>query len=295
MDVVSEWFAREDAGPGVTRIWEPYVHETMQANVWHVRGSEADLLVDSGNGVGDLAAALHGWGLLGGPAGERSGGVPVAERSGGVPAGEAQPTPLGRRLAVVLTHVHEDHQGGAHQFWPRIVHPAEAAWLSRPQPWNPLMAAEYTEWREALAAAGEDPAIFDFEGEFVISALPSPDFRPQEFQIEPCTPTLQVGEGDVIDLGDRRFQVLHLPGHSPGSIGLWEESTGILFAGDVVYDPGPLFDALAGASIPDYCATMRRLLELPVQIVHSGHGDSLDRDDLHRVAHEYLKKRAPGS
>ena len=44
-------------------------------------------------------------------------------------------------------------------------------------------------------------------------------------------------------LGDRHFEVLHLPGHSPGSIGLWERRTGILFSGDALYD-GPLLDEL---------------------------------------------------
>jgi glyoxylase-like metal-dependent hydrolase (beta-lactamase superfamily II) len=43
----------------------------------------------------------------------------------------------------------------------------------------------------------------------------------------------------VIDTGDRHFEVLHLPGHSPGSIGLWEERSGTLFSGDAIYD-GPL-------------------------------------------------------
>ena len=40
-------------------------------------------------------------------------------------------------------------------------------------------------------------------------------------------------EGDHIDLGDKRVDVLHLPGHSPGSIGLrWDE---FLVTGDTVY------------------------------------------------------------
>jgi len=287
MDMAREWFAKEELGQGITRIWEPYVHDTMQANIWHVRGSEADLLVDSGNGPGDLAAALREWGLLDGPDGERS-------VSGGSVGGEP-PAPSGRPLLLVVTHVHEDHQGGAHQFWPRIVHRAEAEWLSEPQRWHPLVAAEYTEWREALAAAGEDPSVFDFEGEYVISALPTPDFRPEEFMVTPCVPTFQVEGGEVLDLGDRRFEVLHLPGHSPGSIGLWEESSGVLFAGDVVYDPGPLFDGLSESDIPDYCATMRRVLELPIEVAYTGHGDPLDGQTVRRVATDYLERRAPDS
>ena len=86
MDMAREWFAKEELGQGITRIWEPYVHDTMQANIWHVRGSEADLLVDSGNGPGDLAAALREWGLLDGPGGERSVGEgPVGGAPGVAP------------------------------------------------------------------------------------------------------------------------------------------------------------------------------------------------------------------
>jgi glyoxylase-like metal-dependent hydrolase (beta-lactamase superfamily II) len=53
----------------------------------------------------------------------------------------------------------------------------------------------------------------------------------------------------VIDLCDRVFEVLHLPGHSPGSIGLWERQTGTLFSGDAIYD-GPLLDELRDSNIP---------------------------------------------
>ena len=52
----------------------------------------------------------------------------------------------------------------------------------------------------------------------------------------------------MVDIGNRHFEVLHLPGHSPGSIGLWEEASGTLFSGDAVYD-GPLLDELPTSNI----------------------------------------------
>ena len=67
----------------------------------------------------------------------------------------------------------------------------------------------------------------------------------------------------MVDTGDRAFEVLHLPGHSPGSMGLWEPKTGILFSGDCVYD-GPLLDGLEESNIGHYIASMKRLRELPV-------------------------------
>ena len=73
----------------------------------------------------------------------------------------------------------------------------------------------------------------------------------------------------TVDLGNRSFQVLHLPGHSPGSIGLWEEDSGTLFSGDAIYD-GPLLDGLEDSDIDDYLLTMERLQDLPVSVVLVG-------------------------
>lgn len=278
LPVAEEWFAARQVAEGITRIWEPYVHDLMQANIWHVRGRESDLLVDAGMGLGDLPAALAGWGLTGeGP------------------------------LLLFITHAHADHHGGAHRFWPRIVHPAEAVRLSDESDWHPLLAAEYSPdlW-DTLAAeeaedggaggtapGGEPDAGVPRDG-LLVSALPSAGFRPAEHTVVPAVPALQMGEGDVVDLGDRRFRVLHLPGHSPGSIGLWEERSGTLFAGDVIY-VGALLDELDGSSVADYCATMRRLLDLPVEIVYAGHGAPFGRELLREQARAYLRRRCGAS
>ena len=92
------------------------------------------------------------------------------------------------------------------------------------------------------------------------------------------------------DLGNRSFEVLHLPGHSPGSIGLWEKATGVLFSGDAIYD-GPLLDELPGSDIGVYVTTMKRLRSLPVEIVHGGHEPSFGRARLIEIAHAYLARR----
>lgn len=60
--------------------------------------------------------------------------------------------------------------------------------------------------------------------------------------------------------------MLHLPGHSPGSIALFDESDGTLFSGDVVYDD-VLLDELPGSDREEYVHTMNRLREVPVRIV----------------------------
>jgi glyoxylase-like metal-dependent hydrolase (beta-lactamase superfamily II) len=99
-----------------------------------------------------------------------------------------------------------------------------------------------------------------------------------------------VEEGDLIDLGDRVFEVLHLPGHSPGSMGLWEAGSATLFSGDAIYD-GPLLDEIPGSNVPEYLATMRRLERLPARVVHGGHDPSFDGSRLRQLAREYLERR----
>ena len=88
------------------------------------------------------------------------------------------------------------------------------------------------------------------------------------------------------------FEVLHLPGHSPGSIGLWEKASGTLFSGDALYD-GPLLDELERSNVADYIRTMERLLELPVTVVHGGHEPSFGRERLRELCLAYLEQRRP--
>src|SRR5262249_34203947 len=128
------------------------------------------------------------------------------------------------------------------------------------------------------AIEGYARAGYPFEGD-LITALPHAGYDMASYRLKPAPVTRIVEEGEVVDLGNRHFEILHLPGHSPGSIGLWESATGTLFSGDAIYD-GPLLDEIAGAHIPAYVRTMKRLRELPVSIVHAGHDPSFGRDRL---------------
>ena len=46
LPVAVEWFTVTECGDGITRITEPHVHPLLQANFWHVRGRDRDLIVD---------------------------------------------------------------------------------------------------------------------------------------------------------------------------------------------------------------------------------------------------------
>ncbi len=138
---------------------------------------------------------------------------------------------------------------------------------------------------ELIAESG-----YRLTSDYLIDALPEAGYDPDAYRVVPVTPTQEVDEGDGIDLGDRHFEVLHLPGHSPGSLGLWEDKTRTLFSGDAIYDGG-LIDQLPDSSIPDYVQTMKRLRDVPAQIVHAGHEESFGRDRLIELADAYLEQR----
>ena len=119
-----------------------------------------------------------------------------------------------------------------------------------------------------------------------LAAKPHPGFDLTQFAPLPCPATGFVAEGDVLDLGDRRFTVLHLPGHSPGSIGLLDEQ-GVLIAGDAVYE-GTLVDDLPHSDRAAYRRTMRRIAVLPVRRVHGGHNAAFAPERLREIALAYL-------
>ena len=50
----------------------------------------------------------------------------------------------------------------------------------------------------------------------------------------PPKPDRMLHDGDIIEVGDLRFTVLHTPGHSPGGISLWGH--GIVFSGDTLFN-----------------------------------------------------------
>ena len=101
-----------------------------------------------------------------------------------------------------------------------------------------------------------------------------------------------LGEGDTVDTGSHVFRVLHLPGHSPGSLGLLDEKDGVFFSGDAIYDD-ELYDQLPDSDRAAYCATMARILDLPVRIVYGGHGESFDGARMRHIAQRYIRESKP--
>ncbi|MBM3520863.1 MAG: MBL fold metallo-hydrolase, partial [Alphaproteobacteria bacterium] len=107
------------------------------------------------------------------------------------------------------------------------------------------------------------------------------------YRVRPARPDRVLEAGDMVDLGDRSFEVIHTPGHSPGVIGLYEKRTGILLSGDIIYD-GPLIDDTYHSNIAVYVATFERLRNLAVSVVHGGHFPSFGAVRYRQIIDEYL-------
>lgn len=167
----------------------------------------------------------------------------------------------GLPLLVVNTHAHDDHIGGNHWFNGVWAHGAERGRI------------EAGVAHEQLGAL-TDPSAF--------LADPPAGFDGASFSIPGVPVTRALADGDTVDLGDRVFEVIHTPGHSPGSICLWERGSGTLVAGDVVYF-GNIFACLPGADFAAYRASLKRLavLSAQVRLVLPGHGPTpLSSEDM---------------
>jgi glyoxylase-like metal-dependent hydrolase (beta-lactamase superfamily II) len=231
------WYETRKLADDITYIGETFIKEFYRCNIWHVRGRDKDMLVDSGMGVVSLRQHV----------------TQVTEKPS----------------VAIASHTHFDHIGCHHEFEERMVHIKESNIMESPTRENTL-AKPYVE-------------------DGIFTKLPPYPYISTEYAVKAAPATKLLVDGDVIDLGDRYFTVMHTPGHSPGGIMLYENSTQILFSGDTVYD-GPLIDDAYHSDLADYIASMKRIFDLPVGVVHGGHFPSFDGTRYRELIKEFLDK-----
>ena len=117
-------------------------------------------------------------------------------------------------VMAVTTHVHWNHIGGHRYFDTIAVHELEKDWLSVQFP-IPLQVVK----NNLTKYPCNFPAEFDIDAYRVFQGLPQKVLR----------------DGDWLDLGSRKLQVVHTPGHSPGHCCFYEPGRNYLFSGDLIY------------------------------------------------------------
>ena len=103
---------------------------------------------------------------------------------------------------ILLTHGHLDHVGAADALRTQLGIPIE----------GPERAEQF--WLDALPQQAQ---MFDFP--------PAQAF----------TPDCWLNEGDTVEVGALRFEVLHCPGHTPGHVVFFERGAQMAFVGDVLF------------------------------------------------------------
>jgi len=140
---------------------------------------------------------------------------------------------------ILVTHGHPDHLEGAAAF----------SELPAKVTMHEVEAAHVKKFQDAFYRA---------------QGLTPPDIRLDFF----------LAEGEL-EVGGHRFQVLHTPGHSPGSVSLYWPERKALFTGDVLFPDGLGRTDLPGGNGAQLKESIRRLAELDVEWMLAGHGEPL--------------------
>lgn len=174
-------------------------------------------------------------------------------------------------IVVTLTHAHWDHMGAYGDFDERLLYHDEASWLKH----YPLSSEAIKE--QLTKEPCDYPAAFHLENYAI-------------YQGE-ADHLLQ--DGEIIDLGNRRIQVIHTPGHSPGHVCYYEATRQTLYSGDLIY-LGKL-DMFYPTTDPHaFASSIKKLAAFDVKTIRPGHNTlRISPDVIGKIdaAFEQLKAR----
>lgn len=93
----------------------------------------------------------------------------------------------------------------------------------------------------------------------------------------PFEPDVLVEEGDVLRLGELELEVLHTPGHTPGSICLYDSGEKLIFTGDTVFPNGGFGRVdFPGGNGLQLISSLKRLTEVEAERMYPGHDEPVD-------------------
>ena len=161
---------------------------------------------------------------------------------------------------ILLTHAHIDHIGGAATLTGRA---GARVFAHRDE-------VPYVEGDKSLPAASPLMRIMNWLGDRLVSKLPS------------CQVSRPLEDGETIEiLGGA--QVVHTPGHTPGSICLYQPEHRILFSGDALFNANPM-TRKPGLRLPlrfvshdnaQAFESVTKLSRLEIEVLCPGHGEPI--------------------
>jgi len=159
---------------------------------------------------------------------------------------------------IIMTHTHFDHIGCLSEIQKQI--PGAELWI-------------HTREADPLEK-GDDRTVYGMDM-FRSMCQMQYGLKPGAFRVE-IHRKLQGGES--LDLGGMVWEVIHIPGHSMGSIALYSKTEKILIPGDVIYADYAIgrFD-LHGANATELKKSLHRLAELQVNVLLPGHNEIVEK------------------
>lgn len=148
-------------------------------------------------------------------------------------------------VLVLNSHTHMDHIGGNAEFRTVIA-----------------MDTEYT--RERSLGLSNERVREEVRPEALCAPLPA-GVTEDNYHTRPFDVSAYVADGHRISLGDRRLELMHIPGHTPDAVALFEEASGYLFTGDSFYE-GPIWLFAAETDLTAYEASVEKLADLVPQL-----------------------------
>ncbi|MBI4242553.1 MAG: MBL fold metallo-hydrolase, partial [Planctomycetes bacterium] len=122
-------------------------------------------------------------------------------------------------------------------------------------------------------AAHKNDADFVENGDPVRTCSAIPNFKTEFYT---CKIDIRLEENDILQVGNVKFKVWSLPGHTPGSLGVEFAINGTkyLMYGDVVYQDGGLglIDAHWESNIKDYINSAEKIKSIKPDFILPGHG-----------------------
>lgn len=178
-------------------------------------------------------------------------------------------------IQVIITHAHWDHIGGVADFNEVAIHENDRRWLEFGLPIDDsVIRANFAK----LPTTKPLPLDFD------IKSYTTPKVKPQN----------TIKNGEIIDLGGRKLEIIHTPGHSPGSICIFDMERGYLFTGDTLYK-GTLYMNYPSTDPVKFAKSINMLHSIPnIKRILPGHNDlNLETSilDEAKSAFGILKKR----